>query len=136
MAFLSDHVKQRKTTNSSLTKVSNNNNGTEEGTDAELAGNKEDENEDRSLLPPCSSLSGENHQTPRASMKRKQCQGKDSSIELEMLKTLKDLDKPQQDDEDDIFCKAVACELRKVNDTQEKQKRKAKIYLIATGIEL
>lgn len=65
--------------------------------------------------------------------KRKKYQ-QDGSIPLEMLRRLKAIERPQQSDEDDIFCKAVACELRKITDQREKQRRKAKIYLIATGL--
>jgi hypothetical protein len=59
-----------------------------------------------------------------------------NEIDLRLVKILEKSESNNcVEDEDDVFCKALAFELRKIKDEKEKQRRKAKLYLVATGLE-
>ncbi|XP_044746016.1 uncharacterized protein LOC123307678 [Coccinella septempunctata] len=75
-------------------------------------------------LPSCS----KDVSTPSRSYGKKRKISED--IDMEILNTLKEMkdirSQAPTEDEDDVFCRAVACELKKITDMKEKQRRKLK----------
>lgn len=61
----------------------------------------------------------------------------DKEIDLKLIHFLErsEANQSSKEDEDELFCKSLACELRKIDDVVEKQRRKARMYLIATGLD-
>lgn len=126
MLFLVDHVLSRKTSNSRLVSSETDSNN------SQLDENSED-TATPSVIDVPTTVS--KRQTTTAPNKRKKNEDH-CNVELAMLRTLQSMEQPQQvEDEDDIFCKAVACELRKITNIKEKQRIKAKIFLTATGLD-
>ncbi|KAK4882330.1 hypothetical protein RN001_005649 [Aquatica leii] len=114
MGFLFSHVKSRKTTGSLVTTR-------EESWGSEVI----DANNNRKRR--LGGGSGES--TPRKNKRYEEY------IDREVPKTLKEMESHRQEDEDDHFGKVVAAELLKIEDPRTKQIRKARIYMVATGIE-
>ncbi|KAK4887348.1 hypothetical protein RN001_003619 [Aquatica leii] len=137
MGFLFSHVKSRKTTGSLVT------------TREESWGSEVIEYETVESIPSTTSASSrlDEDKVPTPTNNRKRRLGGDSGgstprrnkryedIDHEVLKTLKDMESHRQEDEDDHFGKVMAAELRKIEDPRTKQIRKARIYMVATGIE-
>ncbi|KAK9738959.1 Alcohol dehydrogenase transcription factor Myb/SANT-like [Popillia japonica] len=133
MAFLRVHIKPRKTWESSVAARTNE---ADTITTSVVQFTEEPDCEVDQLLNSTPSTSSPNMyttmaETPTQSRKRKRHTDL-STIDEQILNVLKEMDTNKQtvEDEDDIFCKSLACELRKVSGSKEKQKRKAELYLI------
>lgn len=138
LSFLSKHIKPRKTTTNLLSDDYSNESEIETITVQAL----ESDNSITVSSPPVTKSCTQKKQsvdTPVTSTRKRKPNWTAADIDGEVLNTLKEIENCNKnvpiEDEDAVFCKAVAFELRKITDVTEKQQRKAKIFLTAVGLD-